>query len=513
MNLDLSFYMAVFLRRIHYFILIAALVAAAAVAAAFLLPPSYDAKSTLLVEAPVIPQSMAPQTVQTGQMEQLQVIEKRLMTRANLLDIANRLKVFNDIAKMSPDAIVGAMQDHTTITKRAGKDQATVMEIAFNAEVGQVAAGVVNEYVTLILKENLSLRTERAGETLEFFQQEVSSLGTELDTMSAKILDFQTKNKEFLPNTLNFRLNQQTGLQGQLATAEQDIANLKDQKERLIAVFNSTGVVNTATNTPKTPEAQQLQQAQDRLTQALAVMAPTNPTVRLLQQKVDALQEIVTKQATGATASATSPGSTMLDVQIAGIDSQIQTRTDQVKTINQQLADLTKSIEKTANIQIELDALMRDYGNIQAQYTTAQNRLSTAATGERIEITSKGERITVIEAATVPNTPSKPNRVMIAAGGIAGGIMLGLGTVVLIEVMNRSVRRPKDLIAKFGITPLTTIPYMRTPSETVLRRGGFAAMLLVAVIGIPALIYAVHVFYQPLDLILARFAAKFGISL
>ena len=41
MNIDFSYYFAVFLRRIHYFILVTALVTAAALAAAFLLPPSF----------------------------------------------------------------------------------------------------------------------------------------------------------------------------------------------------------------------------------------------------------------------------------------------------------------------------------------------------------------------------------------------------------------------------------------------------------------------------------------
>jgi hypothetical protein len=54
---------------------------------------------------------------------------------------------------------------------------------------------------------------------------------------------------------------------------------------------------------------------------------------------------------------------------------------------------------------------------------------------------------------------------------------------------------------------------MRTPTETMIRRSGFAAILLLAVIGIPAAIYAVHVYYQPLDIIVDRVAAKFGIRL
>ncbi len=513
MNLDLSFYFAVFMRRIHYFVIIAALVTAAALAAAFLLPPSYDAKSILLVESSVIPNQLAAPTIQTGALEQLQVIEQRLMTRANLLDIAKRLKVFDGLDKMPPDDIVQGMRDHTKITKRAGKDQATAMEIAFNAEAGQTAAGVVNEYVTLILKENLALRTDRAGQTLEFFEQEVESLGAALSEQSAKIVDFQNKNADALPNTLNFRLNQQTMLQGQIGTIERTIQSLKDQKTQLIAVFNSTGNVNATQGVQKSPEEIQLDQARTQLRDALAIFSPTNSKVKMIEAKIAALEEAVRSQAPVAVTPNANPAATMLDVQVAGLDSQIKTQQEQLDSLNEQLVKVTASIDKTANNQTELDSLTRDYQNIQQQYNVSTDRLSKAATGERIELLSKGERITVIDAATVPNEPSKPNRILIAAGGIFMGILLGLGSIVLMEILNRSVRRPKDLIKSFGITPLSTIPYMRTPSETVMRRGAFAGMLLVAVVGIPALIYAVHIYYQPLDLILSRLASKFGISL
>ena len=104
---------------------------------------------------------------------------------------------------------------------------------------------------------------------------------------------------------------------------------------------------------------------------------------------------------------------------------------------------------------------------------------------------------------------ASPNRPLIAIGGIAAGMFLGIGFIVLTELLNRAVRRPKDIVKGFGITP----PYMRTPNETMRRRSVFVGMLLAAVAGIPAMIYAVHVFYQPLDILLNRVAAQFGIHL
>jgi polysaccharide chain length determinant protein (PEP-CTERM system associated) len=518
MNLDFSFYFAVFLRRLHVFVIISALTTAASLAAAFLLPATYTAQSRLLVESSQIPGPLAAPTVQTQPLEKLQTLQQQLMTRANLLDIAKRLNVFKDSAKMSPDDIVQAMRNQTNINNAAGRGQATFMTISFDAETGPAAAGVVNEYVTLILSADVKSRTDSAEQTLDFFRDEVKDLGVKLDQLSSKILDFQNKNSDALPNTLTFRLSQQTALQTQLSTADRDISQLKDQKTRLIAIFNSTGQVNPVPGVTQTPEAKQLATLKDQLTQSLSTLSPTNPNIRLLQQKIAGLEEVVKNQV--AAAPTTQPGAvqvssatSMLDVQIADIDTRIAVLEDQRKQFEEQLAVLKDTIDRTPANQIALDALNRDYSNIQTQYNTAVSRLSQASAAERIEYKSAGERITVLDAATVPNRPAKPNRILIAAGGLFAGIAFGIAAIVLLELLNRSVRRPKDLINAFGITPISTIPYMRTPSEVMMRRSGFVMLLLLAVVGIPALIYSVHVYYQPLDLIMARVAAKFGIRL
>lgn len=510
MNLDLTFYFAVFLRRLHYFIIIFALVSAASIAAAFLLPAVYTANSVLLVESSQIPGPLAAPTVQAQALEKLQTIENRLMTRTNLLEIAQKLKVFRDMPKMSPDDIVQAMRQNTRIGKNAGRGQATIMTIAFDGETGPIAAGVVNEYVTLILKADVEIRTGNAEDTLEFFNQEVKRLSGEIDIMSEKILDFQNKNADALPNTLQYRMGQQTQLQANLVTAERDIALLKDQKARMIALFQATGQL-TGTAAAQTPEAQQLNQLRQQMNTFIATYSPTNPKVRQLQAQIDQMEAIVQAQQLppDAAASQMSP----LDIQIASIDTQIEALEAQREQLIEQLAVLKDSIDRTPANQVALDALNRDYSNIQQQYNTAVARQSQAAAGERIEVLSKGERISVVDAATVPDRPSSPNRLLIAGGGIFSGAALGIAVIVLMELLNRAVRRPKDLINSFGITPIATIPYMRTPSETMMRRSGFAALLLLAVVGIPAIIYAVHVYYQPLDLIVGKVAAKLGIRL
>jgi polysaccharide chain length determinant protein (PEP-CTERM system associated) len=514
MNLDLSYYFAVFLRRIHYFVIITALVSAAAIAAAFLLPSVYQARSLLLLETSQIPGPLQAPTVQIAALEKLQTSENLLMTRANLLDIAKRLNIFRDMDKMTPDDIVQGMRDNTVIKKSAGKGEATTMELSFSAETGKTAAAVVNEYVTMILRADAELRKSVSQGTVELFDQEVKRLSAELSEMSAKILDFQNKNSDALPSTLAFRMTQQSTLQAKIDTLDQQIKQLEDQKVSLTAMFKATGQVSIASGTALTPEAKQLQTLNDQLNQALALLSPENPKIAMLKQQIASLEKIVAAQNQAANpGGATGAPATPFDLQIAALDSQVKTATDQRNQFMEQMKVLQDSIDRTPANQVALDALNRDYMNIQAQYNTAVGRLSQADAAAQIEALSKGEKFTVVDAATVPNNPAKPDRLIISLGGTGAGMVLGMAVILLMEILNRSVRRPKDIVRAFGITPIVTIPYLRTPGETMRRRSAFAAGMMVAVVGIPALIYAVHVFYQPLDVILNQAAAQFGIRL
>lgn len=514
MNLDLSYYFAVFLRRIHYFILVFALVSAAAVAAAFLLPAVYTARATLIVEGSQIPGALQPPSVTAAALEKLQIAEKNLMRRVNLLDVAQKLDVFANLKNMTPDQIVQAMIDNTSIAKSAGKGEATIMTISYDGETGAKAAAVVNEYVTIILSDDAANRKTIAEDSVAFFAADVKRLDGELSAMSAKLLRFQDENKDALPNTLTYRLGQQQILQDRLSTTERDISLLKDQKDRMIALFKATGqITGVTTAAQKTPEAQQLDQLHQQLNTSLAVLSPTNPKVKQLEAQIAQLEKVVQAQQVPVDPNASGAPMSPIDVQIASMDAQMQGLEQQRKQLIDQLDVLKTSIDKTPANQIALDAMTRDFTNIQQQYNNAVAKQAAASSSEQVELQAKGERLNVIEAASAPDTPTKPNRMKIAGGGVAAGAGLGLALVLLLELLNRSVRRPKDLVKSFGITPLVTIPYMLTPSETMKRRSGFVALLLIAVVGIPAAIYAVHVYVAPLDYIFDQVAEKIGLSL
>jgi hypothetical protein len=78
------------------------------------------------------------------------------------------------------------------------------------------------------------------------------------------------------------------------------------------------------------------------------------------------------------------------------------------------------------------------------------------------------------------------------------------------EILNRSIRRPEDLVRTLGISPIATLPYIQTRKEAVLRRGRKLLIALMILVGITVLLYGMHTYYQPLDLIAEQIMNKLG---
>ena len=111
-----------------------------------------------------------------------------------------------------------------------------------------------------------------------------------------------------------------------------------------------------------------------------------------------------------------------------------------------------------------------------------------------------------------PASPDKPNRVLIAGAGVGGGLGAGLGFIFLMELLNRSIRRPAELTSRLGIQPFVTIPYMRTKRELRVKRTLMLVTLALIVVGIPIALFVIHTYYLPLDLLLRRAAASVGLG-
>ena len=195
MNFDLKFYAQLVIRRLPVMAVIFTLCAGVGVALAMTMPPKYTADARLVVEGAQISASNARNNDDTEASQHLQIIRQRLMTRANLVDIANKFRVFRGEGNLSPGDVVDLMREQTNINISAGRNRATFMTISFTSSRAKISSDVVNELVTLVLAEDAELRIDGSRQTLEFYVQQVERLDEELSQLSAEIVAFKEANK------------------------------------------------------------------------------------------------------------------------------------------------------------------------------------------------------------------------------------------------------------------------------------------------------------------------------
>ncbi|MEO0829051.1 MAG: lipopolysaccharide biosynthesis, partial [Pseudomonadota bacterium] len=323
---------------------------------------------------------------------------------------------------------------------------------------------------------------------------------------SAKIAKFQTENADALPDNYETLLNRRTRFTEQLAQMNRDIDLLNGQRERLIQVFEASGEV-TASGEPKlSAEEQQLKTLEDQLVQARAIYSDQNPNVRILIARIDQVKSQIAAASEAEDvqpASAENPtrvrNTAMLDLQLSEIDGEINAKKDVIASLEKQLEELVDAIRRTPNNQIALNALEREYGTIQKRYDVVVTRLNTAREGAQIEAERLGQKLVLTEQATKPTRPFSPNRPMMMAGGVGLGVAVGLALIVLLEVLNKSVRRPVELTNALGVAPLAIIPYIEGAGEKFRRRAAVLVIFLAILTAVPAVIYYIHTNVYALD--------------
>lgn len=526
MNIDFAYYRSIFWRRFPYFIIVAAVLSSAGFVVAMVLPPEYQARATLLVEGAQIPEQLAASTVRTSATEQLRVIEQRLMTRANLVDISERLNVYkrDQGQPVRASQIVEDMRTRTRFnatSSRAGRnrDAATFMTISFLADNPATAAEVTNEFVTLILQENVEMRTAVAGDTLQFFEQEVQRLGTELDAQAAQIVEFKGNAGRALPESQQYLTERQQFLQTRISMIDQESDQLVDQRERILNLFDETAGLGQQDERTQTPQQRALSAARDELDSALLVYSEANPRVRLLRARIAQLEEKVQEELTGLAqvvpeeVDTFDPVKARVDAQVDQLDTRNDSLSAEAIRLRQEIDEIDELLSQIPANALTLQTLERELANIQGQYGTAASRLSQAETGERIELLAKGQRISIIEQATPPSRPTKPNRPLIAGMGVGAGIIAGLGLIILLELFNSAIRRPVEISDKLGITPIAVLPYMRTDAQVAWRRILILLIVCGLLLVIPACIYIIHNHILPLDGYANRILLNFGVTL
>ena len=156
--------------------------------------------------------------------------------------------------------------------------------------------------------------------------------------------------------------------------------------------------------------------------------------------------------------------------------------------------------------------LTRDRDTSGQKYQDIRSRLLESKVSEGLEIQRKGERFSLIDPPSLPEKPDKPNRSAIVLLGVMLALAGGIGSGAAAELLDHSIRTPKQLAQLTQLSPLAVIPFMPNEqdlSRAVTRRRLLQGAGLGALVTILALL---HVFVVPLDVLWFAALRRFGIE-
>lgn len=468
-QLTLLDYLSIMRRRAPYLVGIAGIVFVLSVIVSFVIPPTYLATGTIMVESQQVPDNIVQSANKSQIDERISIIKQRVMTRDSLLRIANKYSLFKDSSStMTSSELIEAMRNRVNIELLSSdalssnsRVQSTIaFTLSFEDKQREVAYQVANDLTTLFLDWNVKLRTEGATETTIFLTEEANKLRLEVERIEQQIAKYKQQNSNNLPEQLTLRMTMLARAEGDLREVVRDLQATKNE-------LNSLGVELSAA---KSGMGDDLPQTLPALKAEYAKLSATynesHPDMKALKRKIDALEkEPKTSEAANVPENAPTLEIFKIEAQIASAISRQASLVNQKKALESKISENELAMVLTPKAAQGLDVLIRDRDSVQKKYEELRSKQITAQISESLENENKSERFILLEPPIMPEKAFKPNRVKIVALGFFLAIASSVGMLLMMASFDSKIRGVDALEHVLGQRPLVVIPYLIIQEE------------------------------------------------
>jgi len=183
----------------------------------------------------------------------------------------------------------------------------------------------------------------------------------------------------------------------------------------------------------------------------------------------------------------------------------------QISELNKRKEEYIRRIEATPRVEEEYKTMMVERNNTQVKYDDLMRKLMEARVSQGLEKEQKGERFTLIEPASLPEKPYKPNRMAIMLIGLVLGIGTGIGSASLKEYTDDSIRTSEDLKRVTSSPVLASIPLFVSAEEILRRKKRITVIISAAGATFLSCIVLFHFFVMNLDIFWLKLLRRLGI--
>lgn len=486
-DLTMEDYTAILKRRYWLIVLCAGAFLVLGVAVSHIIPPQYQSQTLILVEQPKVPEDYVKPVVAQDLSERLASMREQILSRSRLEPIIKRFNLFSNASLTMDDRV--ALTQKAIGVKPIPSGQSGGMPgffVSFKAKEAHLAQQVCGEITSLFVSENLSAREESAEGTTAFLKQQLDESKKSLDEQDAKLAVFQQKYFGRLPEQAQSNSNTLQALTTQLDAVTQSLSRQQQNVTFLQAMVtqqthdlqNAEPAASAAVVDERRVQLNALIQQKQTLQ---AQYTPDHPDVVEVTRKINTLRAQIAVSA-AEQAPATSPVIRPDTPQIQQLRAQLRSaqqgmedaKAEQIR-ISQQIRTYESRIESSPLVEAEYKQITRDHQTALDFYNSLLKKLNDSSMATALEQRQQGEQFRVMDAPNLPDSPVFPNRVMFAAGGFAGGLLIGLILTAWFEYRDTALRTEQDVWAFTKLSTLAVISHIEglPEPETASRRRKF----------------------------------------
>jgi chain length determinant protein EpsF len=320
----------------------------------------------------------------------------------------------------------------------APSGESNVINISVKSPDARGATALANAFAQAYIDTTVELKVEPARHYAGWFDERSRALRAELEAKQKLLSDYQSEKELISPDEhLDIESARLTELSSQLVTIQ---AQLQDSQSRQRQVSGDIDAVPEILQNPVIQSLKaSLSQAEAKQKNIATRLDVSHPEYITTEAEINRLRERIARES---------------ETILASLGNTTQVNLRREREVSIALAAQKKRV-------LELKQLRDHAADLQNDVTTAQRNLD--AVDQRLAQSSlEGEtqqaNVVLLAPATEPLTSSSPTLLINSVVGVFLGLVLGIGTALLLELTNRRVRGDAELVQLLGVPLLGKIP-------------------------------------------------------
>ena len=433
-------------RRRWYIIIIAWLVSIAGWTWVYTLPDRYEASARVFVDTQsLLRPLLSGLAVQPNFDQQVSMMTRTLISRPNLEKVARMTDL--DIKAKTPaetEDMLNGLASQIQISSSGGNNLYT---IAYQNKNPDLAKRVVQSLLTIFVESSLGGNRKDLAHSQKFIEEQLKGYEQKLIAAESALKDFKRQHIGIMPGQggdYYAKLTAAATVLNQAKLELKEAENRRDQLKRQLSDEEpdlssslATGNSNPEIDSRIKDLEKQLDALRLRFTEEHPDVVGTKRIIAQLEEQKK--QEAATRKPGSVQTQTQNPVRQQLTIAFAEAEASIASFNARVAEYQNRYNELKAASDRIPQVEADFTQLTRDYEVYKSNYEGLLSRRESVAMSGEVE--AKGETVDfrVVDPPRVPLNPAWPNRPLMMALVMLGGIAAGIVVAFLVSQIRRTV--------------------------------------------------------------------------